>query len=45
MTSPLSTAHRLRNAAQTLILLAAMAALAGFLGWTLLSYTCLLYYF
>jgi len=35
MTSPLSTAHRLRNAAQTLILLAAMATLAGLLGWTL----------
>lgn len=35
MTSPLSTAHRLQNSLQTLILLAAMAALAGFLGWTL----------
>lgn len=35
MTSPLSTSHRLRNALQTLALLAAMAALAGFLGWTL----------
>jgi heat shock protein HtpX len=35
MTSPLSTSHRLQNALQTLALLAAMAALAGYLGWTL----------
>ena len=35
MTSPLSTSHRLRNALQSIALLAAMAALAGFLGWTL----------
>jgi len=35
MTSPLSTAHRLRNALQSLALLAAMAGLSGFLGWTL----------
>jgi heat shock protein HtpX len=35
MTSPLSSAHRLQNALQTIALLAAMAALAGFLGWTL----------
>ena len=35
MTSPLSTAHRLQNALQSIALLAAMAALAGFLGWTL----------
>ena len=35
MTSPLSSAHRLQNAVQTLALLAAMAALAGLLGWTL----------
>ena len=35
MTSPLSTAHRLQNALQSLALLAAMAALSGFLGWTL----------
>jgi len=35
MTSPLSTAHRLSNALQTLLLLAAMAALAGTLGWAL----------
>ena len=35
MTSPLSTAHRLRNAVQSIALLAAMAALGGFLGWTL----------
>jgi heat shock protein HtpX len=35
MTSPLSSSHRLQNALQTLALLAAMAALAGYLGWTL----------
>jgi heat shock protein HtpX len=35
MTSPLSSAHRVQNALQTVALLAAMAALAGFLGWTL----------
>ncbi len=35
MTSPLSTSHRLQNALQTIALLAAMAALSGFLGWTL----------
>ncbi|HUJ85465.1 MAG TPA: zinc metalloprotease HtpX [Burkholderiales bacterium] len=35
MTSPLSTSHRLLNALQSIALLAAMAALAGFLGWTL----------
>ncbi|MFZ1907880.1 MAG: hypothetical protein WAU52_02240, partial [Burkholderiales bacterium] len=35
MTSPLSTSHRLQNALQSIALLAAMAALAGFLGWTL----------
>ena len=35
MTSPLSSAHRLRNALQSIALLAAMAALGGFLGWTL----------
>jgi heat shock protein HtpX len=35
MTSRLSTSHRLRNALQSIALLAAMAALAGFLGWTL----------
>jgi len=35
MTSPLSTAHRVQNALQSLALLAAMAALSGFLGWTL----------
>jgi heat shock protein HtpX len=35
MTSPLGASHRLQNALQTLALLAAMAALAGYLGWTL----------
>jgi len=35
MTTPRSTAHRLQNALQTLLLLAAMAALAGALGWAL----------
>ncbi|MGH8738665.1 MAG: hypothetical protein ACREVC_15010 [Burkholderiales bacterium] len=35
MTTPLGTSHRLRNALQSIALLAAMAALAGFLGWTL----------
>ena len=35
MTSPLGTSRRLQNALQTFALLAAMAALAGYLGWTL----------
>lgn len=35
MTTPASLRHRLRNAAQSLLLLAAMAALAGYLGWAL----------
>jgi heat shock protein HtpX len=35
VTSPLSTRHRLQNAMQSILLLGAMAALAGALGWTL----------
>jgi len=35
MASPPSTKHRLQNALQSILLLGAMAALAGALGWTL----------